>query len=172
MQDHRPDAIVPPPLHSHNERPARRRRPLGLWVRLGLLGMAMGWIGVFVVAWQLNPYEGDKVWLEGTHQQLGLPPCTFKVLTKLPCPSCGMTTSFALLVRGDLWNALQANAVGVGLAVLGLIFVPWSLVSVFRRRWLWFRKIEPIIIKLMVCFLIAMFARWGIVLIWIWWSGS
>ena len=34
----------------------------------------------------------------GTHQQLGLPPCNFVTLTGYPCPACGMTTSFALLV--------------------------------------------------------------------------
>ena len=47
-----------------------------------------------------------------THRQLGLPPCTFKEMTGLPCPSCGMTSSFALLVRGDVMNSLRANAVG------------------------------------------------------------
>ena len=35
----------------------------------------------------------------GTHQQLGLPPCTFRVLFDRPCPSCGMSTSWAHLVR-------------------------------------------------------------------------
>lgn len=132
--------------------------------------MALGWVAVFVVAVALDPYQGGSVWREGTHQQLGLPPCTFKVLTDLPCPSCGMSTSFALFVRGDVWNALQANAVGAGLAALGIVFVPWSLISVWRRRWLWFRSIEPVAIRLLVIFLIAMFARWGIVLLWMWWE--
>ena len=36
----------------------------------------------------------------GTHQRLGLPPCTFQSMFNIPCPSCGMTTSFANVVRG------------------------------------------------------------------------
>ena len=38
-----------------------------------------------------------------------------------------MTTSFTLLVRGDVWNSLQANFAGTVLATLGLVFVPWAL---------------------------------------------
>ncbi|NBO19844.1 MAG: DUF2752 domain-containing protein, partial [Proteobacteria bacterium] len=30
----------------------------------------------------------------GTHEQLGLPPCGFYLWYGLPCPSCGMTTSW------------------------------------------------------------------------------
>lgn len=141
-------------------------------MRLALVAMVLCWIGVFAVALRLNPYEDGKVWLEETHRQLGLPECTFKSITKLPCPSCGMTSSFALLVRGDVWNALRANWVGAGLAVLGAAFVPWALISVVRGRWLWFRRIEDIFIRLTVLFLVAMFARWGIVLLLIWWNRS
>jgi len=145
---------------------------LGLWVRLALVAMVLCWIAVFAVAMRLDPYQDGKVWLEETHRQLGLPECTFKSITKLPCPSCGMTSAFALLVRGDLWNALQANAVGAGLALLGAAFVPWSLISVCRGRWLWFRRIEDVFVRLTVVFLVAMFARWGIVLLMIWRDGS
>ncbi len=156
---------------SYEEPPrVRRRRPLGLWVRLGLVAMALSWAGVFVVACQLDPYQGKKVWLEETHRQLGLPPCTFKFYTGLPCPSCGMTSSFALLVRGDVWQALKANAVGAGLALVGLVMLPWCLVSAWRARWLWFRRIEPILIRLTVLFLVTMFGRWGIVLLLMWWN--
>ncbi len=166
--DHDDRPPVRPPV-----RPlVRRRRLLGLWVRLALIAMALGWVGVFVVALKLDPYQDGKVWLEGTHQQLGLPECTFKTLSKLPCPSCGMTTSFALLVRGDVWNAVRANVVGAGLAVFGVVMFPWCLVSAWRNRWLWFRRIEPVLIRLTVLFLVAMFGRWGIVLLWTWWTGS
>ena len=139
---------------------------------MGLIAMALSWAGVFVVAWRLDPYQDDKVWLEDTHRQLGLPPCTFKLYTGLPCPSCGMTSSFCLLVRGDLWNALRANAVGAGLALVGLAMLPWCLVSAWRARWLWFRRIEPVLIRLTILFMIAMFGRWGIVLLLTWWNKA
>lgn len=157
--------------HSALTRPRRPRR-IKVWVRLCILAMTLAWIGVFWVAWQLDPYQDGKVWLEETHRQLGLPECTFKHATGLPCPSCGMTSAFALLVRGDLWHALQANWVGAGLAILGMAFIPWSLISICRGRWLWFRNVESVFVRLTVLFLVTMFGRWGIVLLWTWLSGS
>ena len=47
--------------------------------------------------------------LQGTHRQLGLPPCIFRLITGVPCPFCGATTSFALLARGRFHPALLAN---------------------------------------------------------------
>ena len=43
----------------------------------------------------------------GTHQQLGLPGCTFQMLTQWPCPSCGGTTAFAHFVRGQWPSAIN-----------------------------------------------------------------
>jgi lysylphosphatidylglycerol synthetase-like protein (DUF2156 family) len=44
----------------------------------------------------------------GTHRQLGLGGCAFLILSGMPCPMCGMTTTFALLadlsLRHGLWN--------------------------------------------------------------------
>jgi len=165
--------IVPPPEMNYAEPPrVRRRRPLGLWVRLALIAMALAWLCVFLVAWKLDPYRDGRVWLEETHRQLGLPPCTFKHYTGLPCPSCGMTSSFALLVRGDVWHALQANAVGAGLALFGMVMLPWCLVSAWRGRWLWIRKMEPVFIRLTVFFVVVLFGRWVIVLLAAWWNRS
>ena len=31
----------------------------------------------------------------GTHEQVGLPPCTFIRVFNVRCPTCGMMTSFA-----------------------------------------------------------------------------
>lgn len=82
------------------------------------------------------------VWLEpdarglGTHQQLGFPPCTFVTLFGRRCPSCGMTTAWANLVRARLAKALQANAGGAILGLLAMGLMPWLAVSALRGRWL------------------------------------
>ena len=88
------------------------------WVRGMLVGIALGLTVLFAVAAWLNPYQKDgSARRMETHMQLGLPECTFKRVTGYPCPSCGMTTSFALTIRGDLLNGVQANCVGVVLAL-------------------------------------------------------
>jgi len=49
----------------------------------------------------------------GTHEELGLPPCGFYLMFHKPCPSCGMTTSFALLMHGKIIQAIKAQPAGV-----------------------------------------------------------
>jgi hypothetical protein len=74
----------------------------------------------------------------GTHEQLGLPPCTFQFLFGIPCPTCGMTTSWALLVRGDILASFRVNAGGTMLGMLAIVAVPWSLLTAIRgRRFAW-----------------------------------
>ncbi|WP_437226351.1 DUF2752 domain-containing protein [Planctomicrobium sp. SH661] len=70
----------------------------------------------------------------GSHQQLGLPPCLFKILFGLPCPGCGGTTSFAHFVRGQWISSLRANAAGFAAALIGLMFVFWGLLSSLQGR--------------------------------------
>jgi hypothetical protein len=142
-------------------------------VRGGLVGIALGLTAVFWVAARLNPYHPDGTPLRmETHRQLNLPPCTFKEATGLPCPSCGMTTSFALLVRGDVISSLRANAVGTALAVFCLLLIPWSLVSVVLGRPVFLRSLERAFTLCILVFLVAMLLRWLVVLGWAWWSGS
>lgn len=70
----------------------------------------------------------------GTHQQLGLPPCTFVALLGTPCPSCGMTTSWALVTRFRLTEAAEVNAGGFILALIALAYVPVSCYLSFTGR--------------------------------------
>jgi hypothetical protein len=150
-----------------SEREYVRRRPgLRRWVRLGLVLMVLGWTAVFAIAAWLNPYfEDGTARLGETHRQLGLPPCTFKRLTDLPCPSCGMTTSFALLVRGDLWNSARANFAGTALAVFGLLFIPWALVTALKGRVVWLSSVETTLFRLCIGFMILLLGHWGLVLL-------
>jgi hypothetical protein len=138
---------------------------LGTWVRFTLVLIAVILIAVFTVAVWLNPYQDGHVWYGETHRQLGLPPCTFKAATGLPCPSCGMTSSFALLMHGDLVNSLRANAVGTLLALVCLAYVPWALWCAVRGRRYLILSFEWALIRLVVVFLVLMLLRWAIVLV-------
>jgi hypothetical protein len=142
------------------------------WVRGTLLVMALGVTAVFGIALWLNPYDADGQPLRlETHTQLGLPPCTFRIMTGVPCPSCGMTTSFALLMHGDVLNSLRANAVGTLLALLGLAFIPWSLVCILCKRSFFIVSFERALLWGVLIFLTLLLGRWLIVLGLARWGG-
>jgi hypothetical protein len=84
----------------------------------------------------------------GTHTQLGLPPCGFRLLTGSPCPGCGLTTAFAHGIRGHWALAASANPLGLALFVVVCLSIPpgvtaavrgWSLDAAIQRfslnRW-------------------------------------
>jgi hypothetical protein len=157
---------VPPPLihHRHDQEPVDAVPVLGRWTRGWLLLLAVGLIVVFGLAVWLDPYDecGQPLRLE-THRQLGLPPCTFRVVTGMPCPSCGMTTSFALLVRGDIVNSLRANSVGTLLALFWLALIPWALISAARAQAMLIRSIERALTWTVLIFLVLLLVRWAVV---------
>jgi hypothetical protein len=161
-------AIVPAPL-SQNEPEQEPLEAIVLmpwWGRSILLGLAGLVVGVFAIAISIDPYRPDGTALRSeTHRQLGLPPCTFRFATGLPCPSCGMTTSFALLIRGDVGNSLRANAAGTVLGLFCLAFVPWAVVSAWRGHLLLIRSVERALTRVVFVFLVLMLLRWGIVLL-------
>ncbi len=94
----------------------------------GLLGA-----GIFVVF-------GIAVWLTpdprgfGTHQQLGMPPCTFRTVMGVNCPHCGLTTSFSWFVRGQFQQSMHANPAGLMLAVTSVLILVWFIVVSVRGR--------------------------------------
>jgi hypothetical protein len=135
------------------------------WVRAGLVIIALGILLIFSVALYIDPNRDGKAWTEESHTQLRLPPCTFKVVTGVPCPSCGMTTSFAHLVRGDLWDSLRANFAGTFLAIVCLVYLPWAIVSVWRGRYMLVASLEDTFLRLLIVFMSLMLGRWGIILV-------
>lgn len=79
----------------------------------------------------------------GTHEQLGLPPCMFLKLTGIPCPSCGLTTSFAHAVRLHFYESFITQPFGLVACIVAFLLVPavgWLMLrrvpvsQVFRRR--------------------------------------
>ena len=100
--------------------------------RLMVIVLAFGLLALLAVAAFVEPNPRGR----GTHQQFGLPPCTFRILFGKPCPSCGMTTSWSHLVRAQLIGAWRANAGGMLLGILAMAGTPWLLASAVRGRWL------------------------------------
>lgn len=140
----------------------------GWVIRVALLAVGGLFAGVFAVALWLNPYDADgKPRTMATHTQLGMPPCNFVVLTGTPCPACGMTTSFALLVRGDLTAALRANWAGVAVAVVWAVMMIWAVSSGIAGRLLFIPsgRGEQVLTVLVGGAVALMLGRWGIVLI-------
>ncbi|MBL8763971.1 MAG: DUF2752 domain-containing protein [Phycisphaerae bacterium] len=93
---------------------ARSDRSAGLHPggRLLSLTVGLGCVAVLLIATGLHP-DGRG---HGTHEQLGLGPCAWPLAFGKPCPTCGMTTSFSLAVRGRVVDAARAQPFGVVLA--------------------------------------------------------
>ncbi len=97
-------------------------RPLDRWQRVGASISGLIVLALLIIASTLEPNpEGF-----GTHQQLGLPPCTSVVLFGWRCPACGMTTSWALLLHGRIVEALATNVAGVAFALIAIAYLPAS----------------------------------------------
>ncbi len=88
----------------------RSRRPAGL---------VMALLGVFLLLGAALGLEPDARG-HATHEQLGLPPCTFLAGSDIPCPTCGVTTAFTLLAHGRPIDAARTQAFGALLGLLAL----------------------------------------------------
>lgn len=101
----------------------------------------------------------------GTHEQLGLAPCTFQTLFGLRCPSCGMTTAWAHVARGRFAQAVRCSFTGTVLAWTALCVAPWALSSGLRGWWV---GVEPNdLVVLGICFAVCVLAlgEWAIRLV-------
>src|ERR1700685_2707007 len=81
--------------------------------RLGALAISFACLAVLVQAARLVPSPAGL----GTHTQMGLQPCYLITLCGIPCPTCGMTTSFAWFVRGNIAASFYVQPMGCLLSV-------------------------------------------------------
>jgi len=68
--------------------------------------------GAIALALSLTPDPSGY----GTHRQLGLPACSYRVNTGRPCPHCGLTTSVCATFHGRLVLAFRSQPFGLLLA--------------------------------------------------------
>ena len=112
--------------------------PFGRRLTAGFVTAATG--TVLGVAAYLKPAEAGV----GTHSQLNLPPCSWVINFNLPCPTCGMTTSFAHAADGNLLQSFLTQPAGFILAILTaaaflislyVLFTGSTIVSLYARLW-------------------------------------
>ena len=78
------------------------------------LAFILSLLPIFIASTILSPDENGL----GTHTQLGMPACIFHRLTLLPCPNCGMTTSFAHMAKFRFREGFKVQPFGGGLFIL------------------------------------------------------
>lgn len=114
--------MTPFPAIAEAERLARPTLATRLvWALCG----ALAWVVVALSAWLRPDARGH-----GTHEQLGLPPCSFQAHTGIPCPGCGLTTSFANMAHLHVIAAFRAHLMGPLLFALTLavaLVAPWAI---------------------------------------------
>lgn len=126
-------AVVPPlprkRYRRNTETPSRLERLLAALIAIcGIAG--------FSIAARISPYDASGRPLQhGSHQQLGLPPCTLLSTLGFRCPSCGMTTAVSLLVHGDIVASCQANWAGTLMVSVAMPLIAWmTLLACGMRR--------------------------------------
>lgn len=112
-----------------SDAPWRHERP-ALLERLTWAGVAIVAATALVMAFRLTPDPSGH----GTHVQLGLEPCGMVKILNMPCPSCGMTTSWAWMAHGRPFKAVATQPFGALLFCAAVASVPLSLYVNFWRR--------------------------------------
>lgn len=92
---------------------------LSLRGRLAALSVAVGCLIPLIIAARLQPSPEGVA----THTELGLQRCRMLQVTGIPCPSCGMTTSWSWFVRGNLAASLYVQPMGTVLAIIAMACV-------------------------------------------------
>jgi hypothetical protein len=104
------------------------------WMDAGL-GLACA-VAIATAAW-LTPAPGGLATPDGHRTPEA---CWFRLVTGLPCPTCGMTRSYVKLLKGDISGSVRAHPAGplmlaaTAAALLGILGV-----GLRRRRPLWGR---------------------------------
>ena len=84
---------------------------------------------VAVAAWLTPDGRGF-----GTHTQLTHGPCVFQWFTGLPCPTCGMTTSFAHMARFQVLRAVKVQPAGAVIFAAIVALIPMSVLCIAAGR--------------------------------------
>ena len=130
--------------------------PVSGWARWSYALLLLGALVMVGVGLYLTPDPAGH----GTHQQLGLPPCTIYYLTGRPCPSCGLTTSVSAILHGQFGLAWRANPMGF-LIVAAATAIAFN--SLFALLWGRSVRIENTRFTLLLLALLTLWLLHGVV---------
>jgi hypothetical protein len=130
--------------------------PVSGWARWSHALLLLGVLVMVGVGLYLTPDPAGH----GTHQQLGLPPCTIYYLTGRRCPSCGLTTSVSAILHGQFGLAWRANPTGF-LIVAAATAIAFN--SLFALLWGRSVRIENTRFTLLLLALLALWLLHGAV---------
>ena len=97
---------TPPPPTARPRAPERANR-------VGAAVLALACLAVLGIAAWLRPSPDGH----GTHTQLGLAQCQWVMMFNEPCPTCGMTTSFAYAAHMNFLAGARTQPFGFVLAL-------------------------------------------------------
>jgi hypothetical protein len=133
---------------------------------------ALHWIVVLASAGCLAVLVAMRVLLTpdpdgyGTHEQLGLLPCSAPRWFGVPCPGCGVTTSVTWFVQGAPLRSLVVQPLGFSLALAGSLALPLALLATVRGidlgaslvRTPWRRCVLPALAFIALCWIYKIIA--------------
>lgn len=143
-------------------RPVRWFQALGAAVQDRLVGLAL--------ALPSGAVLGTALWLSpdpagvGTHRQLGLGGCTILTNFGVPCPMCGMTTTFTHLAHLEVVPGVLNQPFGLVLfsATVAAFAIGLSDLVLPRQRW---RRVLAVVDrhegKIAAGLLLGMFGGWA-----------
>jgi hypothetical protein len=125
--------------------------------RVFQVGLAAGLAGLVALGAVLTPSPEGV----GTHTALGLPACRMILETGHPCPTCGVTTAFALASHGRWWEALVTQPLGfvLFLGVVGGIVLNVAAAAA-GRSWFGLVTVQRAFMALMVLVALTL-VSWG-----------
>lgn len=137
-----------------------RLRAVGLrwYQRMAMIVGGTILLSLLIVAAVLKPNPRGM----GTHRQMGLPPCSMVMLVGARCPSCGMTTSWAHLMRGNVLGAVRANSGGTLFALAAIAAGPWLLLSGIAGRWRFWQPDERILVGIGLTMIAVTIVDWAL----------
>lgn len=119
-----------------------------------LVGLLLG--SLLATAYFLTPNPKGHA----THTQLGLSECLVVRQFGVRCPSCGMTTSWSHLTKGNLAGAARSNAGGLVLGLLAVCLSPFLLASACLGKWCYLRPTLSVVFPLSAAVVLVVLFDW------------